>query len=185
MSASDLIKELLPTAAARTSASLTLACTPIAWAIPHWASTALPTATQAEILLAQAAAALLILAMGSFATLIFVTASHKAISSEIKGLQEIVSKMPEGKSPDDVSVRLSNDMESMLQYVVTNPGQSIRKISKSMHISEPSAYFLLEELEHRSYAKRYRGLDENNRMRQVWNCDTIGRKYLAFHNLLQ
>ena len=185
MSASDLIKELLPTTAARTSASLTLAGTPLAWAIPHLASTALPTATQAEILLAQAAAALLILALGSLVTLIFVTASHKAISAEIKGLQEKVPKMPEGKIPDDISVRLSNDMESVLQYVVANPGQSGREISNSMHISEPSALFLLEELEHSSYAKRSRSLDENNRMRHDWNCDTIGRKYLAFHKLLQ
>ena len=93
MSASDLLKELLQPIAARTSATLGIAATPVAWAIPHLASPLWPNSSQAEILLSQTAAALLTMLLGSLFTLIFIIAHERKLAHELAATKQEVTRL--------------------------------------------------------------------------------------------
>ena len=195
MSASDLVQELLPAMGARLAALATLAVTPVAWTIPHWASPLWPQSTQAEVLLAQAAAALLVVAVGSLVTLAFMVAHVRKIATEAANVKkdlETLRKNPAiskrsaaARPPDD---RLAEIDERVLLFVTEQPGQTSDEIASALGGGEPLVLHHLEELTAARYIKdaHHQGSEWTGaQYRHEWNCDTAGRKYLAHHSLLK
>ena len=192
MGLSIAVEDWLPTRLSRASALAAIAATPIAWSIPHFASPLFPQATQVEILLAQATAALVILITGSFVTLSIVLTHTRSVSAllDAANLQLQALAQP-GKHRNrapivrDHSQRLEQIREKVLSHVTVNPDQTSTEIAVALGLSEPIAQHHLEWLQAHSYVNdslRLRGA--SGWARYEWDCEAVGRTYQATHGLL-
>ena len=195
MSASDLLKELLQPIAARTSATLGIAATPVAWAIPHLASPLWPNSSQAEILLSQTAAALLTMLLGSLFTLIFIIAHERKLAHELAATKQEVTRLTIKASKqvknDEArfhTQKMDTNYELILNYVASTESKTFGEMSRSLAKSDQLALHILEELLNYKYVSDsyLQGTDITGaKYRREWRCEAAGRKYLAFHGIIK
>jgi cell division protein FtsL len=196
MTAPELLQDLLPTKWSRGSALITLAASPIAWAIPHLASPFWPSSTQALIVLAQLSLSLLVALLGTIVTFGFVLSHQRtlvakaSIADLLATKQEIAMttlrlendtlktrEITDAIAPESISAHLTDDQERILILVSEHEPVTAESIRSKVGMGAQIVLHHLEFMRDRKLVREYF-------RDQSWRLQSDGRGYLVNRKLI-